>query len=239
MILAARVKGDWTRELNAYAHNEQDFPISASEKRDSDQRVDVPVHVMIDGPYGGSSVDLGQYEIVLLVAGGSGATFTPGLLDDIVYRCVKAGRPDGERTTRTEFAWCIKSLGHIAWFAQMLADIANLALGSSLEIRISIFVTCLCGPEAVQFIPNCVVKLERPSVYMLLCETTGLSQTHSSSDVEENSLIRRSHSGGGVAVCTSGPESLTIETGDAVARLGVVNALKSGGVVVHVESFAL
>ncbi|KAI6042168.1 hypothetical protein EDC04DRAFT_2662686 [Pisolithus marmoratus] len=53
------------------------------------------------------------------------------------------------------------------------------------------------------------------------------------------SLPIRSHSGGGVAVCASGPESLTVETRNAVARMGVGNALKLGGVVVHVESFAL
>jgi hypothetical protein len=29
------------------------------------------VQVMLDGPYGGCSIDLGRYESVLLVAGGS------------------------------------------------------------------------------------------------------------------------------------------------------------------------
>ncbi|KAI6010535.1 hypothetical protein PISMIDRAFT_16241 [Pisolithus microcarpus 441] len=167
MILAARVNGDWTSELNTYTPDKQDLADPVSEKQSGDERSGVPVHVMIDGPYGGSSVDLGQYETVLLVAGGSGATFTLGLLDDIVYRCVKAGRPDGERTKRIEFVWCIKSFGHIAWFSQMLADIGNLAAD---------LITCLCDPEAVPFIPNCNVKLERPSVYILLRETTGLSQ---------------------------------------------------------------
>lgn len=70
-----------------------------------------PVQVMIDGPYGGSSVDLGDFENVFLVAGGSGITFTLGMLDDIVGRCVKLGRQGGERTRRIEFAWCIKSYG--------------------------------------------------------------------------------------------------------------------------------
>ncbi|KAG1787191.1 uncharacterized protein HD556DRAFT_1410626, partial [Suillus plorans] len=50
---------------------------------------------MLDGPYGGSSVDL--------VSGGSGVTFTLGLLDDIVGRCVKLGRSQEERTRRIEF----------------------------------------------------------------------------------------------------------------------------------------
>ncbi|KAI6145652.1 hypothetical protein BKA82DRAFT_4167498, partial [Pisolithus tinctorius] len=113
----------------------------------------VPVYVMIDGLYDGSSVDLGQYETVLLVAGGSGTTFTLGLLDDIVFKCIKTGR--------SKFAWYIRSFGHISWFAEMLTDIADLAAGTSLDIHFSI-VTCLCDPEAVPFIPNCDVKLDRP-----------------------------------------------------------------------------
>ncbi|KIO06664.1 hypothetical protein M404DRAFT_15017 [Pisolithus tinctorius Marx 270] len=243
MILAARVNGDWTRELNAYTRNEQDPSVCVSEKQSGGERSCVPVHVMIDGPYGGSSVDLGQYETVLLVAGGSGATFTIGLLDDIVFRCIKAGRRHGERTRRIEFVWYIRSFGHIAWFAEMLTEIAILAAGTSLDIHFSIFVTCLCDPEAVPFIPNSDVKLDRPPVYTLLCETAGLSRPSSleSAVAEEDKPFSAAqpHAGGGVAVCASGPESLVVETRNAVARLGVGNALKLGGVVVHVESFAL
>ena len=72
---------------------------------------EVPVQVMIDGPYGGCSIDLGDHETVLLFAGGSGITFTLGLLDDIVSRCTKKGRSNGERTRRIEFGWCIRSFG--------------------------------------------------------------------------------------------------------------------------------
>lgn len=77
-------------------------------------QVDDTVQVMIDGPYGGCSTDLGRYESVLLVAGGSGATFTLGLLDDIVGRVVRLGRKGGEVTRRIEFAWCIRSFGKLS-----------------------------------------------------------------------------------------------------------------------------
>lgn len=69
------------------------------------------VMVMIDGPYGGLSLDLGQYENVLLFAGGAGATFAMGVLDDIVGRITRLNRRNGERTRRIEFAWCVKSFG--------------------------------------------------------------------------------------------------------------------------------
>lgn len=106
ITLAARAVGDWTRSLHDYAVHEQER--AGNEK---DEQPGVPVQVMIDGPYGGCSVDLGTYESVLLVAGGSGATFTLGLLDDIVARCLKLGRPHGEKTRRIEFVWCMRSCG--------------------------------------------------------------------------------------------------------------------------------
>ena len=113
------MRGDWTRSLNNYAREEQARLLEGriSEKTSALDilRTPVPVHVMMDGAYGGCSVDIGQYESVLLVAGGSGATFTLGLLDDIVARCVKLGRKGRERTRRIEFAWCIRSFGQCSF----------------------------------------------------------------------------------------------------------------------------
>jgi ferric-chelate reductase len=70
-----------------------------------------PAQVSLCGPYGGCSIDLGAYETVLLIAGGSGITFTLGLLDDIVGRCVRRAREYGERTRRIQFVWCVRSFG--------------------------------------------------------------------------------------------------------------------------------
>lgn len=119
MLFCVRAKGDWTRALHSYASNEQarlaaSLAVKRGEKVGADLDAETPgapVQIMIDGPYGGCSVDLGGFESVLLVAGGSGATFTLGLLDDIVGRVVKLGRKGGEKTRRIEFAWCIRSFG--------------------------------------------------------------------------------------------------------------------------------
>ena len=111
-----RVAGDWTRSLNQYSSMvAAQTKALVTEKhgidKDAQYLSEVPVQVMIDGPYGGCSVDLGDYETVLLFAGGSGVTFTLGLLDDIVGRCTKKGRSNGERTRRIEFAWSVRSHG--------------------------------------------------------------------------------------------------------------------------------
>jgi predicted ferric reductase len=108
LLLAARVNGDWTRAINQLAHASNADDTCCGEKSEPN-----PVVVMLDGPYGGVSFDLGRYEHVLLVAGGAGITFILGVLDDLVGKIAKLGRRSGERTTKIEFAWCIKSFGKL------------------------------------------------------------------------------------------------------------------------------
>ena len=282
MTLAARAVGDWTRHINRYALAEQER-LPGDEK---DDQPGVPVHVMIDGPYGGSSIDIGEYESVLLVSGGSGITFTLGMLDDIAARCVKLGRPNGEKTRRIEFAWCVrsygtflflslpsivvprsltahKSLGAIHWFAPMLMDIARTVAGTSLDLHISVYVTCLCNPEDVPPIPNMDVTIcTRPSVMGLLRDlVTTPSPAPASwrkSDLESEESDNRSFEsdecaraipgaarlrwvglGGGVGVCAAGPESLTREAHNAVARVSLTRGIELGGVGLHTELFAI
>jgi len=112
IILGARVAGDWTQALHDYASTEQGRIAGENDEKVDNTRV--PVHVTIDGPFGGCSLDLGEYETVLVVAGGAGVTFGLGLLDDLVGRIVRHQRGRGERTRRIKFAWAIRYYG--AWF---------------------------------------------------------------------------------------------------------------------------
>ena len=139
-------------------------------------------------------------------------------------------------------------LGNIPWFAPMLTDIANTAVNSSIDLHISIFVTCLCDPEAVPLIPSCDVTMTRPSIYGLLQDLTSRRSASSSStsSVEEEGTgghgagrAETSGHAGGVAVCASGPASLTTEAQNAVARLGVARGIELGGAAIHVEQFTL
>ena len=102
ITLGARVAGDWTRDLNSLAQN-------GEKGREH-------VTVLLDGPYGGSSLDFGEYESVLLVSGGSGVTFSLGILDDLLGRVVKLGRPRQERTKRIDLVWCMRSFGAFLLF---------------------------------------------------------------------------------------------------------------------------
>ena len=121
IVLGARVAGDWTSALNAYAKVREDSirasspspsMSSSSVGAGSLTPIPVPVQVMFDGPYGGCGLDLGTYDRVLLVAGGSGATFAIGLLDEVVGACVKNIKGGKKaRTNRVDFVWCIRSFG--------------------------------------------------------------------------------------------------------------------------------
>ncbi|KDQ49465.1 hypothetical protein JAAARDRAFT_187039 [Jaapia argillacea MUCL 33604] len=248
MLLGARALGDWTEAVESHMRSELGNGGFVDEK-DSDstpmQTLDgVPIQVMIDGPYGGSSIDLGEYENVLLVAGGSGATYTIGLLDDLVGRVVRLGRRGGERTRLVEFVWCIRSFANIEWFAPILQTISRRACtvpASSFELRISIYVTCLCNPDAVPDIPNSKVLLdERPSVRQLVKGLVHSAPSPSVDVVEIGGVEAEVEKGmkvevrsadaprepdgeevGRVAVCASGPTTLVREARNAVARLGM------------------
>ncbi|KAK7027523.1 ferric-chelate reductase Frp1 [Paramarasmius palmivorus] len=248
VILGARVRGDWTRALNTYAEAEKASIISSTSKIVDEEVVsDVPIQVMVDGPYGGCSLDLGRYESILLIAGGSGATFTLGLLDDIVGRCTRLGRSRGERTRRIEFAWYVKSFGAIEWFASMLADIAKAADSvEDLDLHVSVFVTCLCNPEAVPWIPNMDVLMQKPEPKELLMQlimlSVGSSSAHKTLDSESGTSARvgsRARTGGGLAVCAAGPEGLVRKAGNAVARMSLTRGIELGGIDLHTEVYSM
>jgi ferric-chelate reductase len=157
---------------------------------------------------------------------------------------------------------------------------------SGLDLHVSVFVTCLCNPEAVPPIPNSDVRVERPSIHRMLREfitppcppcaepAKGVSSCCSpaagpstntavagkaaaptpSLEIEEfivdpecdcetadptASGLKWVGLGGGVAVCASGPERLTREARNAVARIGMTKSVELGGIALHTELFSL
>ncbi|KAJ7199408.1 hypothetical protein GGX14DRAFT_661928 [Mycena pura] len=207
MLLGARACGDWSRALHAFGLQEdadvldEEETSTAGEKSASNAIAATPeahdrkmqetrapetaaeelrgrdAHFVLEGPYGGPTLNADEYESVLLFAGGSGATFTLGVLDALVARCVplapaaSASSP-APKTTRVVWCWCVRSFntGAINWFAPYLLQIATRAArpDSALDLRMRIFVTCLCNPDAVPRIPGCTVTEMRPAVWRVL-----------------------------------------------------------------------
>jgi ferric-chelate reductase len=88
-------------------------------------------------------------------------------------------------------------------------------------------------------IPNCVITKTRLDIYQLLARM--VSPTTVEDDVEDESKAgaERVICQGGVGVCASGPESLTREAANAVARLVPAHGTRVGGIALHTELFSL
>lgn len=134
----------------------------------------------------------------------------------------------------------------IEWFSSLLSDVVSAVEDTSLDIHVSIFVTCLCHPEDVPSIPNSDVTILRPSISKLLQELVTPPSSMPSFEVEDGSLNTSAMPrlnwiglGGGIAVCAAGPESLTRETSNAVARMGMIRGVELGGIGLHTELFAI
>ncbi|KAJ7431080.1 iron reductase [Mycena galericulata] len=280
MLLAARACGDWSRALYAFASTPQydgaddiepAAPTSENIKRaptaEDESLPGREAHLVLEGPYGGPTLRASDFETVLLFAGGSGASFTLGVLDDLVGRCVRLGRAGGEKTHRIEWCWCVRSFGAIRWFAPYLLQIATAAArpDAHLDLTIRIFVTCLCDPDAVPAIPGCTVTEARPSVSGVLgellsppCSDDSTTSSSKSSvdglpqanirevDLDVEKGVRKgagagyTQGGGGIAVFAAGPGSLLREAGNAVAGANMsARGLAAGAVEFCTEAFKM
>ncbi|KAL0948926.1 hypothetical protein HGRIS_009034 [Hohenbuehelia grisea] len=247
IVLGARACGDWTQALNNFTASERLRLAAQPRAPDAPPPLEIPAKVMVDGPYGGCSVDLGRHESVLLVAGGSGVTFTIGLLDDIVGRCAKLGRMGGERTRRVEFVWYIRSYDTIKWFSPILARIAKTASSSSLDLHMSIYITRPCVLNFSPSVPKCDIFTQKPAPRDLLQDFVGDSFNRNptaafdaDNEKAQSPTHMQPHAGGGVAVCVSGPASLTASVANAVVRYGTVERMQTlGGISLHTESFSM
>lgn len=126
----------------------------------------------------------------------------------------------------------------------------------------TIYVTCLCNPDAVAEIPNCDVLLARPKVGDVIkrvidgspdptkqAEEGDLDIEKSADKYEEvsgESVSCETHTlgpaavGGGLAVCASGPQDLTREAANAVAALSASRKGRElGSIALHTEVYAI
>ncbi|KAI5923191.1 ferric reductase NAD binding domain-containing protein [Camillea tinctor] len=72
--------------------------------------------VSVEGPYG-TNPDPMNYDKIVLVAGGSGATFTFGVTADIL------GRMTQDSKQQIDFIWAVRGHDNLAWFTQHLNNL--------------------------------------------------------------------------------------------------------------------
>jgi hypothetical protein len=85
--------------------------------------------------------------------------------------------------------------GYIQWFMSTLLDIAEMAVGSSLDLHIAIFVS-LCQPETVPLIPKSITATQ-PDVHHLVRVLSPHPEVHGESGEGDNHAVGQS----GVGMC--------------------------------------
>ena len=155
------------------------------------------------------------------------------------------------------------------WFSSAIRDIAVAAASSGtspspLYLHISIYITRSGNPDVTLPIPNCDVIMLRPSVYQILRDlidalkddmtaTSGNNPVSKSLSKEPEVVIGAEESvqsdsqklpcvkpGEGLAVCASGPASLTREVSNAFFRVQLSKKGRDLGMIgLHTEVFAL
>lgn len=168
ILLGARGAGDWSNALNKYVFDTAAEAAELAPTDDKHTHPQVPGQVILSGPYGGPSIDAMDYDTLLMFAGGSGATFTFGVLDGLVGQLIHSNI-QLQRKKRIEWVWCVRGFSTINWLAPYLFQVATAAEScESVDLHIAIYVTCLCDPEAVPPIPGCDVRVGRPGAWSIL-----------------------------------------------------------------------
>ncbi|XP_014509521.1 respiratory burst oxidase homolog protein C isoform X1 [Vigna radiata var. radiata] len=138
-----KILGDWTRSLKTKFSQACQQPLNGQSgllraeclKGDSSS-INFP-KVLVDGPYGAPAQDYREYEVVLLVGLGIGATPMISILKDMVKRLkgieeeeveegavVKNG-DDEFKTRRAYFYWVTREQGSFDWFKGVMNEVAE------------------------------------------------------------------------------------------------------------------
>ncbi|XP_006663498.2 respiratory burst oxidase homolog protein B [Oryza brachyantha] len=138
-----RTLGDWTRELkNVFSRvcrpptEGKSGLLRAEYDRDGAMTNPSFPKVLIDGPYGAPAQDYKQYDIVLLVGLGIGATPMISIIKDIINNMRQldgdlengggdASVPSSFRTRRAYFYWVTREQGSFEWFRGVMDEVAE------------------------------------------------------------------------------------------------------------------
>lgn len=151
-----RTLGDWTRQLKTVFSQVCQPPTAGKSgllRADNMQDGNNPLfpRVLIDGPYGAPAQDYKQYDVVLLVGLGIGATPMISIVKDIVNN-MKAKEEEEEeelesgnnkkgvghsnfRTTRAYFYWITREQGSFEWFRGVMNEVAEIDQKGVIELH--------------------------------------------------------------------------------------------------------
>lgn len=158
-----RTLGDWTRQLRTVFSevcqpptNGKSGLLRAENVRDGNNIGPIFPKVLIDGPYGAPAQDYKNYEVVLLVGLGIGATPFISILKDIINNMrlldtegptaaptdIETGDKRGAnrvgssfKTRRAYFYWVTREQGSFEWFKGVMNEVAETDKKGAIELH--------------------------------------------------------------------------------------------------------
>ncbi|WWC94063.1 hypothetical protein V866_000901 [Kwoniella sp. B9012] len=271
IVLYAKISGDWTRRIHDLARDtgtfEVDMDVDDDQIMEETQRFlkkeqqimegndndmgsgfDHPgkkVQVMIDGPYGGLKIDLGQYENILLIGGGSGITFILGSIEECI-RLRQSRDDNGRRPRKVDVIWVVRDMSTIQAISPTLTYLHDQSNHLDIELQYNLYLSN--PPNPLPDVPSTLpgtTKLSpyRPEISQLLRESLPIPTLTSDSIQLESHMAEsgsmRKDIGGGLAVIACGPEGIVTESKNAIASLSVKDRVRSGGIGFHGECYSL
>ncbi|EJF56585.1 hypothetical protein DICSQDRAFT_71178 [Dichomitus squalens LYAD-421 SS1] len=94
------------------------------------------VPAFVDGPYG-CPPDLTKFSTCILIAGGSGVSYTLPLLLDLVRRA----RHGNTHVRRVIFIWAVRESDHLSWISKSLCEASAAARSTSLAVEPTVYIT--------------------------------------------------------------------------------------------------
>ena len=182
--------------------------------------------VVVEGPYSGPAARFEAYSGLVLVAGGSGITYTLSLLQDLLAVHAQGGA----ETRVVELVWSVADPGSLIALLPTLRELLQprTAPAASLQLRIRVHYTRAprTPPPPADLLPAGLALLPgRPSYGRIIEDACD--------------AVRDSVQGGarGLAVTHCGPGELGAQIHSAVNNLSWSRWKDAGGVEVHAESF--
>ncbi|RAL02846.1 ferric reductase family protein [Aspergillus ibericus CBS 121593] len=213
---------------------------------------------LIDGPYHSSAPDFTTFDSLLLIAGGTGVTFTLAHLLHVAHSATTGPLP----LRQVLFLWVIKEKRQAAWVLPELQAALHKLQDTSIRIRIKIFITQ--DPDWLDSTD------EKASPVPSLSNTNNQAENDDDDEIKELPPPSPDHqqppdlspahisyhsgrpsldgpiedavlqAGGEIAVGACGPIGLTVSVRQAVVRvsdgLGVCKGSGLPGVFLHVEN---
>ncbi|KIM37179.1 hypothetical protein M413DRAFT_77388 [Hebeloma cylindrosporum] len=196
---------------------------------------DATYRVFINGPYSSPPLLVG-YNTVLLIAGGTGITFTLPLFLNLISRAKRDERP----CQKVLFVWAIRRAEHICWIEDILMP-ALIGIPSSTEVAVKIYVTK--SEKDSEKEESSVEELDpndssRSQRIGRVVDSEYVSFTSGRPDLQDMNQREIEKASGRMSINACGPHGLGNTVRKAVRTPRLMDILRGGPTInLHIEKF--